>query len=136
MKEGRPLGVKGKTRGLNTSFYVTGEELEILEEIRWRERKSMSALVRIAIDEYIKSHSEGNDTFKLDTWNDNPDFQAVPTIHASLDKWGKYYDDCNPQEKIKLNVELTKILKIFNNRNLNSKRKKTAEEIYQEMKSK
>jgi len=118
------------------SCYLEAQELNLLEEIRWREHKSESEIIRLAIQEYIKGHAEGNETFKLDTWNDNPDFQAVPTIHASLDKWGKYYDDCNPQEKIKLNVELTKILKIFNNRNLNSKRKKTAEEIYQEMKSK
>jgi len=110
--------------------------MEELEVIAARERKKTSELIVQILEDYVKAHAEGNPAFSLDKWQENPDFQAVPTIHASLDKWGKYYDDCNPQEKIKLNVELTKILKIFNNRNLNSKRKKTAEEIYQEMKSK
>ena len=110
--------------------------MQELEVIAARERKKTSELIVQILEEYVKAHAEGNPAFSLDKWQENPDFQAVPTIHASLDKWGKYYDDCNPQEKIKLNVELTKILKIFNNRNLNSKRKKTAEEIYQEMKSK
>ncbi len=107
MKEGRPK--IGKTRGLNTSFYVSGEELEMLEEIRWREKKSMSALVRRAIDEYIASHKEGNDTFRLDNWNEDPNFKAVPTILSRQEIWYKYLLECSPQERMEIQKKAVSI---------------------------
>jgi Ribbon-helix-helix protein, copG family len=107
MKEGRPLEVEGKKRGFGASFYVTDDELQELEEIRWRERKSMSALVRIAIDEYIKAHKEGNDTFKLDEWNDDSSFQAVPSILNNWEKWKKYLEECEKDDFFKVLKALT-----------------------------
>lgn len=79
------------------------EELEAFEEIRWREHLSLSELGRKAIVEYINAHGEGNDTFKLDSWNENPNFQAVPSIlNPDWKTWKTYFEDCNKEDFFKL----------------------------------
>ena len=55
-------------------------------KIRWREHKSMSEIVRKAINEYIEKHSEGNDSFRLDIWVNDSTFKAVPLQSWSMIK--------------------------------------------------
>ena len=74
-RRGRPTSMPSKKRGLNYSVYLDEEQLNVLDEIRWRERKSTSALVRKAIEEYINNHAEGNDCFTLDKWQEDPHFK-------------------------------------------------------------
>lgn len=102
MKEGRPVGMGSGKRGFNVSLYVDPEQIEALEEIRWRERQSMSAIVRRAVQEYIKAHGSGNDTFRLDNWNETPDFQAVPTILSDSQRWYSYLQTCDKQELLRI----------------------------------
>ncbi len=84
------------------STYLEAAELEALNDIRWRERKAMSEIIRLAIDEYIKAHGAGNETFRLDNWQRDPTFQAVPTILADPTDWFKYLSDCTPEERSKI----------------------------------
>ena len=87
--------MKSGKRGSNISLYVDLVEIEELDKIRWREHKSMSEIVRKAIVEYIEKHVEGNDTFKLDTWVQDSDFKAVPTIsEKNKGKWIDYVKSC------------------------------------------
>ena len=102
MKEGQPVKMGSGNRGFNVSLYVDPEQMKILEEIRWRERQSMSAIVRRAVQEYIKAHGSGNDTFRLDNWSEDPEFQAVPTVFSAHEYWTKYVDNCDKKEKLKL----------------------------------
>jgi len=83
---------------VEVGVYLEKEELEQLDEIRWREHKSKTQILRLAVLEYIKGHLNGNSTFKLDQWTDNPNFRAVPTIMADTDNWDKYLENCNPEE--------------------------------------
>ena len=78
-------------------LYLERTELEQLEEIRWREHKSKTAILRLAVLEYIKAHGNGNSTFKLDNWTDNPNYKAAPTIYADTDNWDKYLENCSPK---------------------------------------
>ena len=96
MKEGRPTKLRNG-RGANVSLYIDPTEMNMMEEIRWREHKSMSEIVRKAISEYIKSHGSGNETFKLDNW-ENPDFKAIPTILSRSESWYHYLEECTEQE--------------------------------------
>ncbi len=98
-KMGRYIEMKDKKRGLPVSIYLEAQQAAALEEIHWRERKSVSELVRIAVSDYIKAHGSGNDTFKLDNWNKDPTFQAVPTILSENEKWLSYLESCTPEER-------------------------------------
>jgi len=82
--------------------YLESEEFAALEEIRWRERKDITQVVRAAVVEFVKAHAAGNDTFKLDDWQEDPDFKAVPTILADNQKWTQYVDQCSKEEKLKI----------------------------------
>ena len=104
-KVGRPKEVKGRRRGFNVSVYMDDVVMEALEEIHWRERKSISELVRLAVEEYAERHKEGNSSFKIDIWTQNPDFIAVPTMLASREKWQHYIAECNNKELTQLGVQ-------------------------------
>jgi hypothetical protein len=97
-RRGQPIKMPSRRRGLNYSVYLDEEQINVLNEIRWRERKSVSAVIRKAIEEYINNHAEGNDCFTLDKWQDNPHFKAVPTLLADKEKWNKYVDSCSDKE--------------------------------------
>jgi hypothetical protein len=101
-KAGQPVKMKSGKRGINFSFYVDPEQIQVLEEIRWREHESMSGLVRKALQDYIKAHAEGNDCFKLDNWQIDPTFQAVPTILSNPQRWFSYLKTCNKQDLLRI----------------------------------
>jgi hypothetical protein len=82
--------------------YLEAEELAALEQIRWREHKGISDIIRLAIAEYVKAHAEGNETFRLDKWTEDPEFKAIPTILSEPIKWFKYLSDCTPEERTKI----------------------------------
>jgi|SRR5688500_278867 len=78
--------------------YLEKTEREALDEIRWREHASENEMIRKAIQEFINAHSAGNDSFKLDNWQD-PKFKAVPSImDVDKNKWYKHFMDLNPQD--------------------------------------
>lgn len=102
MKEGRPVEMPNRQRGLAVSFYLDTDIATALNDIKWRERKSMSEIVRLAVQDYIKAHAEGNYSFKLDNWQVDPTFQAVPTILSDPIKWYDYLKECSPDERSKI----------------------------------
>lgn len=102
---GRPQEIKKRRRGMPVSFYMDDYLMEMLEEVHWRERKSVSELARIAIEEYLERHKEGNSSFKLDTWSEDPDFRAVPTILADQEIWKDYLHGCKDKELTDLSIK-------------------------------
>jgi hypothetical protein len=82
--------------------YLEAEELAALEQIRWREHKGISDIIRLAVSEYVKAHAEGNECFRLDNWAADPDFKAIPTILSEPIKWFSYLSDCTPEERTKI----------------------------------
>lgn len=117
-KAGQPVKMGSGKRGFNISLYVDPEQMAVLEEIRWRERQSMSSIIRKAVQEYIKAHGAGNDTFRLDNWSQDPTFQAVPTIFSDPVNWFKYLSDCKPEERSRIlkaaNIIRTNAIRIGN----------------------
>ena len=92
-----------------TSMTLEKSEEDAIEKIGWREHKSKTKMYRRAIQEYIRSHQEGNDTHTLDNWNDNPDFKAVPTILSRSEIWYEYLKQCSPQERLEIQTKAVKI---------------------------
>ena len=100
--------VQGKKEFKNRKSMLTmleQEELEALDEIRWRERMSRSEIGRKAIVDYIKAHAAGNSTFKLDQFQD-PDFKAMPAFMTPMMKWTKFIDECVDTIKECKDIEL------------------------------
>lgn len=75
---------------------LEGEEYNNFYEIALRDcGGNVSKLLRKIVVEYISAHSAGNDSFKLDNWND-PNFKAVPSIMDNdKEKWNKHFNDLN-----------------------------------------
>ena len=89
------------------SFSYPLPKSEIIHELRviaTRERKSFSELLVEIIEEYVKSHAEGNSSFKIDTWIDNSEFKAIPTLLSPRDKWETYISECNTEERTKIAI--------------------------------
>ena len=98
-----------RVRGTNYSFYLSEDQIKALEEAHWRERKSVSEIAREAIDDWLRNHAEGNSTFKLDKWQENPEFKAIPTLLSSPEKWFKYIEDCSDNELTNIGIMSNKI---------------------------
>ena len=91
---------------VNSFSYLSDKEtiMRELEVIAAREGKSKSNLLVELIEEYVKNHSEGNNTFKLDIWAQDPEFKALPTLLAPKEKWIDYIDTCNDDECTKIAI--------------------------------
>jgi hypothetical protein len=78
-------------RNVVTSFSYPSNKSDTMIEfkiISVREGKSQSEIIMRLIEKFVEGHSEGNDTFKLDQWNEDPTFKVCPSI---LDKdWKKW----------------------------------------------
>ena len=109
---GRPLEV-GRTRGSAMCIYLDPEGVKLLDEIRWREHKSRSELVRRAIEDYLKTHGSGNDTYKLDNWKEDPDFQAVPAYYTDIETWINHYRNANEKDRTQLRIRAIELQKKF-----------------------
>src|SRR4030095_7113963 len=108
-----------KKRGnLVTSFSYFPEQmaiLEMLDELAEQEGKSTSELIMQLIAEYVKGHGKGNPSFKLDQWEENPEFKAVPALFEKSEKWYKYYEDSDEDDKVALKVAINAISNIIEN---------------------
>ncbi len=105
------------------SVTLEDEELRALDEIRWRERKERADVGRTAILDYIKAHTEGNDTFKLDNWVAHSDFKAVPAVYSDKLKWRNHYQNSDPQSRTDIRIKFIEIWKEFVNVEFNENSK-------------
>jgi len=109
-KVGRPTEMKSHRRGTNFSVYFDEYQITDIDDIRWRERKSRSEIVRLAVDEYIKTHKEGNNAFTLEKWADNPNFQAVPALLSPAETWKNFLlNHTSKDEVTKISLQCSKI---------------------------
>jgi hypothetical protein len=89
----------------NRHIFTSSAEKTVYDEfyrICRRDGKPLNSMIQNFMEDYIKAHGEGNSTFKLDTWTEDPNFKAVPTILANNEQWHNYIDDCTKTEKLKL----------------------------------
>lgn len=106
----------GRTQELRNPRRLNGEvEKEIFDEFEkiWRRDgfSGKSELLRKIVTEYVSTHAEGNSTFKLDKWNEDPQFKAVPTILSRSETWYKYLQECSPQERLQIQIQANHINK-------------------------
>ena len=95
------------------SFSYKEDKEPVMDElavIAARERKDTSKIIVELIEDYVKGHSEGNSTFKLDKWNEDPDFQAVPALMSDQIKWRKHYKNSDTKARTDIRVKLIQIM--------------------------
>jgi hypothetical protein len=108
-------------KNLVASFSYKEDKEQFLTElnvIAAREGKHKSEIIIALIEEYVKAHAAGNDSFKLDNWQADPEFQAAPTIFSDPQKWFRYLTDCTTEERTKIlkqaNIIRTNAINIVN----------------------
>ena len=108
------------------SFSYKPDKEPIISElgvIAAREKKDASKIIVELIEEYVRNHAEGNSTFKLDNWNEDPDFQALPTFLSNTEKWIACYKNSNEKDRTKLRIQANHLAKLFPNIDFNENRK-------------
>lgn len=91
-----------KSKNLVSSFSYHLDQIEImnqLEIIAERENKKVSQIIMQLIEDYVKNHAEGNSTFRLENWVENPQFHAIPTIFAKNETWLKHFREMKVSER-------------------------------------
>lgn len=87
-----PVGAGRPPRYQNRVIFplpLEREDKERFLAICARERVEASAKIQGWIKDYNKKHLDGNPAHSLDKWNDNPRFEAFPTLGEDPDKYLK-----------------------------------------------
>lgn len=72
---------------------VKNEDLTILDklkELKWKERKSESEIIILAVKEYLERHGDGNPNFKITQFQD-PNFKVCPAFFRNKKTWLEYF---------------------------------------------
>lgn len=105
------------------SFSYPTDQEPVMKELRIiaaREGKSSSQIIFEILQDYVKSHSEGNSTFKLDKWQENPEFVAIPTLLSPSDKWNKFLlENCTEEDLTKIRIAANFITKTIDHKKTN-----------------
>jgi hypothetical protein len=65
------------------TLYISKDKIPVFEkmkEIAKREGRPLSAIIWSLLEEYVKKHGEGNPSFRLEKWIEQPNFKAFPTL--------------------------------------------------------
>jgi hypothetical protein len=91
---------------------VEKEELDEFNTIRLREGRGIAEMGRKAFLEYVRNHKAGNSTFPLEKWQEDPNFQVMPTIYARKEVWIQHFKDLKISERKELLARLNELRKL------------------------
>lgn len=89
--------------------------LEKLDELHWKERKSVNKIGIEAITEYLEKHSDGNPNFTLDQFQDT-NFKACPAFFRDTEAWRKYLQSLDKKRYKEADEQLNLLHHLFNER--------------------
>jgi len=101
------------------TFYVSSTDEEIIkrfDDIAWRERTSGSKLLLTVIKEYVKHHEDGNPSYSLDQFAEDPELKAVPAFFRNIEEWEKYLFELPSFEIKSIRSQAQSIISRSNNR--------------------
>lgn len=87
------------------NFRFDEEKYNELKMLALKERTNVKSLVSNLLDDYIKTHKDGNPQFKLDQFND-PNFIACPAFYRDGQTWENYIKRAEPKEREKLKQQI------------------------------
>lgn len=87
------------------NFRFDEEKYNELKMLALKERTNVKNLVSQLLDDYIKTHKDGNPQFKLEQFAD-PDFIACPAFYRDGRTWEHYISKATKEEKQKLKQQI------------------------------
>jgi len=100
-----------KERKKTVSNRVDEESYHKLCLILLRERIKIGDWLESSIEDYVKKHSDENQTFTLDNFQDE-NFLACPAYHRPIDKWEIYLTNCPELDYKEWCYQLQRLLKL------------------------
>ena len=79
---------------IQTIYFPDDTLLNEIDKIRWRDHKSRSQIVNIALEEYVKHHKDGNEQYTLDQ-----PVLATPAFFRDVEVWRKYFEKLPAKEQ-------------------------------------
>lgn len=97
-----------------TSLKIPASLHQKVKEIAVKERRKLQDIVAEKLEEYVKTHGDGNPAFTLDQFND-PDFHITPAVGRNYDAWQKYYTTIKTEKEYReIDRQLNMIIGIHN----------------------
>src|SRR5690348_12335023 len=96
---------------IKSVYWTNPELLQEADKIRWRDKKSFSEIVNLALDEYVKHHKDGNEQYTLD----DPVI-CTPSFFREHAVWEKYFNALKPQEEADHKFKIQQLKFLFKKR--------------------
>ena len=94
------------------SVYISDDKLlEDADKIRWRDHKSLSEIMNLALAEYVKNHKDGNEQYTLD----DPVI-CTPAFFREHKVWEKYMLGLKPNEENDHKFQIQQLKFLFKKR--------------------
>ena len=101
-----------KEQLVQSSFLMPKSLHKKFKEIAAREERDMRDILNEQVQEYVKIHGSGNPSFKLDNWQE-PDFKMCPALFSKSDKWIKYFQSLNHDEKTNFEKQIQMLVHTY-----------------------
>ncbi len=85
--------------------------VDSFKDIARKERKSLKDLHLQVIEEYIKTHGDGNPNYSLDHF-EHEGFLATPAYHRPLSAWESYLKKCSDKHYKEWTTQLESLLNL------------------------
>jgi hypothetical protein len=99
MFQGRPKEYKSRV------VFTTSADADLLtkfQEVAAREGKPMNQIIQALMADYIKKHGNGNPSFEITKWVEEPKFKADPAVREGNETWDKYLSQCDKNDLAQL----------------------------------
>jgi len=100
---------------ITTIYFPNEEEYTSISDLAYRERKTVSEIVREALSDYRKKHGDGNPSFTLDQFQDS-NFKACPAFFREKTIWEIYLNSLGEKEFKEFDIQLNILLNLGNRR--------------------
>jgi len=90
------------------NFRMDADKFNELKMLALKERVPVKNLISGMIEDYVKSHTDGNPQFTIDQFKD-PDFIACPAFYRNVLSWDNYFKSLDEKDLIKFRNQLIMI---------------------------
>lgn len=102
--------IEGSNNIIKSFSYPTTKQIVIdeINKIAQKEGHYFSEVMVLALEEYAKTHGDGNPVFQLDQWFDEG-FQACPAFFRPAEAWKNYIDNASPKTLTELKDQIIRV---------------------------
>ena len=97
---------------ITTIYFPDENEYEMIKELAYKERKTVSQIIRQALDDYCKSHGTENKPIDIEKYLENPEFLSTPNYFEPIKTWKSYVRKCSDEAYKKWAAHLNDLLNL------------------------